>query len=369
MSVAAGATSTTFTARVGVVSTNQTATLTAAGGGATKPFALSIVPGQWGISGAISALGSGATVALSGAKSATVSTDGSGNFTFTGIANGTYTVTPSKTGYTFSPASKSVTVNGGNVTGITFAVTAQQPPPVQTRSSVVFFGAALQAQGTVGNSAYAGLKQWRMETRIHNLPPTWNGYMYAFGVGNFEIKLLYSTPTDRYLYFEDWTGAGSWCQVDIGGRTDITLRAQKAMDGTETLHVWDSTGTELNNISCFGVRPGPDDFRGSSGGYFTIGGTGYSGVDVLQGDMAYFRFFSTPAAATVGEPQETSSTGDLLDYEFENNLTDSSGPGIDFFAFRGQFLLCLLRLFGRLTHPLAGLPRYCCAPGAGHGGQ
>ncbi len=155
--------------------------------------------------------------------------------------------------------------------------------------------AALQAQGTVGNSAYAGLSQWRVETRIQNLPPTWSGYLEVLSVGNFEIKLLYSTASDRYLYLQDWTGATSGCQVDIGSRTDITLRAQKAVNGTETLRVWDSTGTELTNIGCFGVRPGPDDFRGSSGAYFTIGGSTYSGVYVLQGDMAYFRLFSTSA--------------------------------------------------------------------------
>ena len=212
--------------------------------------------------------------------------------------------------------------------GVGGTISITQPVSSSAQNSVVFSGAAaLQAQGTVGNSAYAGLSQWRVETRIHGLPPTWNGYMEVLSVGNFEIKLLYSTASDRYLYFQDWTGATLGCQVDIGSRTDITLRAQKAVDGTETLRVWDSAGTELTNIGCFGVRPGPDDFRGSIGGYFTIGGTPSSGVFVLQGDMAYFRFFSTSAGATVGEPTDTSSTGDLLDYEFENNLNDSSGKG------------------------------------------
>jgi hypothetical protein len=125
---------------------------------------------------------------------------------------------------------------------------------------------------------------------------------------------------------QDWTGTTSGCQVDIGGRTDITLRAQKDVNGNETLRVWDSTGTELTNI-CSGPRPGPDDFRGSTGRYFTIGGSTFSGVYVLQGDMAYFRLFSTSAPSSVGEPTDTSSTGDLLDYEFENNLNDSSGKG------------------------------------------
>ncbi len=126
VNVAAGASSATFTATVSSVSTNQTATLSAVGGGATKTFNLSIAPGQWSISGGASAQGSGATITLSGAKSATTTADGSGNFTFTSIVNGTYTIAPSKTGYAFAPSSKSVTVNGTNVTGVTFTATQNQ---------------------------------------------------------------------------------------------------------------------------------------------------------------------------------------------------------------------------------------------------
>src|SRR6266436_8099018 len=80
------------------------------------------------ISGTISPIagGSGATVTLSGATSATTTADASGIFTFTALANGTYTITPSHTGYTFSPTSLSVTINGANVTtGLSFTASAQ----------------------------------------------------------------------------------------------------------------------------------------------------------------------------------------------------------------------------------------------------
>ncbi|MBX3712521.1 MAG: S8 family serine peptidase [Lysobacter sp.] len=64
---------------------------------------------------------SGVTVS-NGTVSAT--TNSSGAYTLTGLANATYTLTPSLSGYTFSPASRSVTVNGANVTGINFTGTA-----------------------------------------------------------------------------------------------------------------------------------------------------------------------------------------------------------------------------------------------------
>lgn len=66
-------------------------------------------------------------VNLSGAANQTTVADGSGNFSFSGLGNGSYTVTPAKTGYSFSPSSQTQTVNGGNVSGISFATTAQTP--------------------------------------------------------------------------------------------------------------------------------------------------------------------------------------------------------------------------------------------------
>jgi fibronectin type 3 domain-containing protein len=77
------------------------------------------------ISGTVSgATASGVTMTLSGAGTGTTTTDASGNYSFTNRPNGTYTITPSKTGYTFSPSSLSVTVNGANQTGKNFTASA-----------------------------------------------------------------------------------------------------------------------------------------------------------------------------------------------------------------------------------------------------
>ena len=50
--------------------------------------------------------GNGATVTLSGASTATVTANASGTYTFSNLVNGSYTVTPSKSGFTFTPASQ-----------------------------------------------------------------------------------------------------------------------------------------------------------------------------------------------------------------------------------------------------------------------
>src|SRR5580700_6842844 len=76
----------------------------------------------YSISGTISsaANGSGANVKLAGAANATATANSSGAYSFTGLANGSYTVTASKTGFTFTPSSLQVTVSGANVTGKNF---------------------------------------------------------------------------------------------------------------------------------------------------------------------------------------------------------------------------------------------------------
>lgn len=84
------------------------------------------------ISGTVSpaAAGSGTLLTLSGSPSSTTTADSSGNYSFTGLGNGTYTVTPSKTGYTFSPTSQTVPINSGDATGVNFTASANPPPPL-----------------------------------------------------------------------------------------------------------------------------------------------------------------------------------------------------------------------------------------------
>src|SRR5712664_737628 len=78
------------------------------------------------------AAGNGAAVALSGAANASATADNAGNYTFAGLPNGSYQVTPTHTGYAFTPGSQSTTVNGANVTGINFTANAAPIAPTIT---------------------------------------------------------------------------------------------------------------------------------------------------------------------------------------------------------------------------------------------
>lgn len=68
---------------------------------------------------------SGVTITLTGSGSTSTITNSNGNYTFADAQNGSYTVTPSMTGYTFTPANQAVTINGANATASNFIASAQ----------------------------------------------------------------------------------------------------------------------------------------------------------------------------------------------------------------------------------------------------
>jgi len=113
----------------------------------TVTLTISSAP-TWTISGNVSANGANASVALTGAATANTTADSSGNYSFAGLANGSYAVTPSKSGYTFSPTSQPVTVNGANVSGIDFTAT-------QNVSSNLGIDAKVSKDGTTAASTIA----------------------------------------------------------------------------------------------------------------------------------------------------------------------------------------------------------------------
>lgn len=75
---------------------------------------------RFNLSGNVIATGTGTgipsvLISLTGAGNATTITNASGNYSFASLSNGTYTITPSRTGFTFTPVSVQVTVNGVDV--------------------------------------------------------------------------------------------------------------------------------------------------------------------------------------------------------------------------------------------------------------
>src|SRR5919198_190480 len=90
------------------------------------------------LSGNISPAGvtAGASVIASGPVTASATVDSYGNYTLNGLPSGTYTVTPSKSGITFSPVSQTVTVSSANVTAVNFNAIQACPCSLWNTSTV-----------------------------------------------------------------------------------------------------------------------------------------------------------------------------------------------------------------------------------------
>jgi hypothetical protein len=104
----------------------------------------------YGLSGTLTATGANASVALSGTATATTTADASGNYSFAGLVNGSYTVTPTKSGVTFSPASQAVIVNGANTTANFTASVA-----IGIATDAIVFRDAAAAGNTVATPAFS----------------------------------------------------------------------------------------------------------------------------------------------------------------------------------------------------------------------
>lgn len=103
-------------------------------------IAVYIPPPTFNVTGTItSALdGQGSTVTLTGDGFGSTTADSFGDYTFPGIINGNYTVTPTKTGYVFTPTSANITVSGGNVIVPNFLIQSGSPPPVSFLSTEIY---------------------------------------------------------------------------------------------------------------------------------------------------------------------------------------------------------------------------------------
>lgn len=100
-------------------------TVTVAGGNVSVPDFIATATGAtFTISGnvALNGIGvNGVTVTISGGVGGSATTDFGGNYAFGGVQDGSYTVTPSLTGYTFTPGSRNVTVTGAASPGQDFS--------------------------------------------------------------------------------------------------------------------------------------------------------------------------------------------------------------------------------------------------------
>ena len=123
------------------------------------------------ISGTVS--GATSTVALSGPTSGTTTTDTTGKYSFTGLQSGLYVVAPSKAGFTFTPATKAVTLTSASVTNVNFV--AVVVPPAASSVSLSWNPSA--TSDIVGYNIYRSGGGSGSLARINAYPISGTGYV------------------------------------------------------------------------------------------------------------------------------------------------------------------------------------------------
>ena len=218
------------------------------------------------ISGNVSgAGGSGATVSLSGPANATVTADASGNFSFTGLLNGAYTVTPSKTGFTFTPASLGASVNGANVTGlsfstVTYSISGTISGPGGVNAVVNLSGAASAATtaDASGNYSFTGLSNGS-----YTVMPSSSGVIFTPSsqpatIANGSVTgVNFSTPIPTYTLQGNISGPGGpGATVTLSGASSAATIADGSGNFTFNALIAGSYTITPSN-SGFGFSPGP----------------------------------------------------------------------------------------------------------------
>lgn len=166
--------------------TSAAVTITAANSTANN-FVATAIPVPHSISGTVSGPGaSGATISVTGTATATATTAANGSYTVNGLYDGSYTLTPSKSGYTFTPTSASVTMSGANVTGQnftsavytapTYTLSGQITGPYVEGITVTLSGAG-SATTTTNTSGYYSFAN--LPAGTYTVTPSLAGYTYS----------------------------------------------------------------------------------------------------------------------------------------------------------------------------------------------
>lgn len=186
----------------------------------------------------------GVTVTLTGDASDSVVTAGGGAYEFTGLVAGAYTVTPTKAGNTFLPASANVTIVGANKTATTMAQVWQITGTIVDGADVGISGVLVTLGGdasdtdtTDGNGDYSfpGLSNGN-----YTLTPTKTDSTF-YPTSSAEIVTDADIDSDfvgtEWLLYDEFTtaesapitsprtcepGPGTVTIVDTGNKFDIT---------------------------------------------------------------------------------------------------------------------------------------------------
>ena len=262
----------------------------------TNNFTATAIPVSHSLAGTVSGdTSSGVTITVTGTATASATTDSSGNYSVTGIYDGSYTITPSKTGYTFTPSSLAVTVSGAAVTGKNFVAVANAAPTysisgavsgaVQSGVTVTLSGAgsASTTSNGSGNYTFAGLVNGS-----YTITPSMAGYTFSPASATATVSGANITGTN----FVATAIPTAYTQADLTGTWRINMLRTGSTDGwlraTGTL---DASG--LMTVSSFLDSTGSNTLPAAGSMQWTISGTGViSETGVNGGNLVHMTMTS-----------------------------------------------------------------------------
>ena len=210
------------------------------------------------ISGKVSgAIQQGVTITLSkaGAANKTTTTAADGSYSFTGLVNGSYTVTPSKTGFTFSPVSEPVTIDGANETavdftsaGVTYSISGTVSGAVQQGVTMTLTGAANTQTTTASDGTYSF-------TGLAN-----GGYTVTPSLAGFTFA-----PTSKPITISNANSTGNNFTATAVVTYLISGTVSGAVQQGVTMHL---TGTA--NATTITAADGTYSFTGLANGGYTV---------------------------------------------------------------------------------------------------
>lgn len=279
----------------------------------------------WTISGTISpaTAGSAATVTLGGASTGTTTADSSGNYSFANLSNGVYSVTPSKTGYSFTPTSQSVTVNNGN------------PVPANFTGQAATGTSALAIDATVfadGASASSTLKTAAFNTTSPNeLLLAFISTDYLKGA-NTTVTAVAGAGLTWSLVVRTNAQSGSseiWRAFAPAALSNVTVTATLSQSVVSSIAVVSFTGadpTGSNGAAAIGATKSASAAKGAPTASLvtTRNNSWVFGVG-NDFDNAIPR---TPAAGQSLVHQYLTPTGDTYWVQMQNATTDASGSTV-----------------------------------------
>ena len=272
--------------------------------GSTQTFSATCTTPTYAIAGTITnSNGTGVAGVMISDGTRSTTTDSNGYYTLSGMTAGSYTLTPSRSGYSFSPTTRSVTVSG-NVSGQDFvgtALTYSISGRVTDSSNNGLSGVSVSGVGSTTTDSNGNYTLSGVPAGSYTLTPSLNGYSFS--------PTTRSVSVNGNVSGQDFTGTAIVSTFSVSGR------------------VTDSNGATLVSVT---LSNGIGSTTTDSNGNYTLNGVP-AGSYTLTPSLNGYSFSPTSRSVSVSgnvNGQDFTGTAIVSTFSVSGRVTDSSNHGL-----------------------------------------